>query len=194
MPQQESKAPEKQVKKSVRRPTGANGEAAPAAKGGVAAPVAKGGGAAPVAKGGGAATRLNGGAPITNIEELQAVLEGEAGQATPAEAPAKGGGKKAGRKGQTAATADASQNSAGEEGGKKARKGRKDKVIRDSFTMPRNDYDKIGELKKRLQHLGVAAKKSELLRAGLHALEQLSDAQLKQRIEGVEKIKTGRPG
>lgn len=176
MPQQESKAPEKQVKKTVRRPAGANGEAASAARSG------------------GSAARLNGGAPITNIEELQAVLEGEASPATPAEAPAKGGGKKAGRKGQAAAVADASQNSAGEEGGKKARKGKKDKVIRDSFTMPRNDYDKIGELKKRLQHLGLAAKKSELLRAGLHALEQLSDAQLKQRIEGVEKIKTGRPG
>lgn len=175
MPQQESKAPEKQVKKTVRRPAGANGEAAPAARSGAGA------------------ARLNGGAPITNIEELQAVLEGEAGPTTPAEAPARGGGKKAGRKGQAAA-ADAAQNSAGEEGGKKARKGKKDKVIRDSFTMPRNDYDKIGELKKRLQHLGLAAKKSELLRAGLHALEQLSDAQLKQRVEGVEKIKTGRPG
>lgn len=175
MPQQESKAPEKQVKKTVRRSTGANGEAASAARSGAGA------------------TRLNGGAQITKIEELQAVLEGEAGQAAPAEAPAKGGGKKVGRKGQAPA-ADAAQNSAGEEGGKKTRKGKKDKVIRDSFTMPRNDYAKIGELKKRLQHLGLAAKKSELLRAGLHALEQLSDAQLKQRIEGVEKIKTGRPG
>lgn len=67
------------------------------------------------------------------------------------------------------------------------------KVVRDSFTMPQNDYAKIGELKQVCQKAGVQVKKSELLRAGLHALGQLSTAQLKQTIAQMEQIKTGRP-
>ena len=67
------------------------------------------------------------------------------------------------------------------------------KVIRDSFTMPQNDYAKIGELKQACQKAGLQVKKSELLRAGLHALGKLSVAQLKQTITQMEQIKTGRP-
>lgn len=67
------------------------------------------------------------------------------------------------------------------------------KVIRDSFTMPQNDYAKIGELKQACQKAGLHVKKSELLRAGLHALGKLSAAQLKQTIAQMEQIKTGRP-
>lgn len=67
------------------------------------------------------------------------------------------------------------------------------KVVRDSFTMPQNDYAKIGELKQACLKAGIHAKKSELLRAGLHALCKLSAAQLKQAIAQMEQIKTGRP-
>jgi hypothetical protein len=67
------------------------------------------------------------------------------------------------------------------------------KVVRDSFTMPQNDYAKIAELKQACQKAGVQVKKSELLRAGLHALCKLSAAQLKQTIAQMEHIKTGRP-
>ncbi len=67
------------------------------------------------------------------------------------------------------------------------------KVIRDSFTMPQNDYAKIAELKQVCQKSGLQVKKSELLRAGLHALGKLSAAQLKQTIAQMEQIKTGRP-
>lgn len=67
------------------------------------------------------------------------------------------------------------------------------KVVRDSFTMPQNDYAKIGELKQVCQKAGLQVKKSELLRAGLHALGKLSAAQLKQTIAQMEQIKTGRP-
>jgi hypothetical protein len=67
------------------------------------------------------------------------------------------------------------------------------KVIRDSFTMPQNDYAKIAELKQVCQKAGLQVKKSELLRAGLHALCKLSAAQLKQTIAQMEQIKTGRP-
>jgi hypothetical protein len=67
------------------------------------------------------------------------------------------------------------------------------KVIRDSFTMPKNDYAKIGELKQLCMQDGLHVKKSELLRAGLHALGKLSAAQLKTALAGLEKIETGRP-
>ena len=67
------------------------------------------------------------------------------------------------------------------------------KVVRDSFTMPKDDYDLIAQLKKKCAEIGIGAKKGELLRAGLKALSALSPAQLKARLAGVEKIKTGRP-
>ena len=67
------------------------------------------------------------------------------------------------------------------------------KVVRDSFTMPKDDYDLIAELKKKCAEIGIGAKKGELLRAGLKALSALSAAQLKARLADVEKIKTGRP-
>lgn len=76
---------------------------------------------------------------------------------------------------------------------KKEEKVKKEKVIRDSFTMPIRDFEKIAELKKQCLKLGVSIKKSEILRAGLHALSTLTPQQLKIAVSGVEKIKTGRP-
>ena len=68
-----------------------------------------------------------------------------------------------------------------------------DKVIRDSFTMPAADYELIGVLKQRCIELGIAMKKSELLRAGLAALQRLPDDGLAQIATAVENVKTGRP-
>jgi hypothetical protein len=80
---------------------------------------------------------------------------------------------------------------------KQAKKGKKEKgkmkVVRDSFTMPQNDYTKIAELKQVCLKAGVHVKKSELLRAGLNALSKLSTAQLKRLIAQMEQVKTGRP-
>jgi hypothetical protein len=67
------------------------------------------------------------------------------------------------------------------------------KVVRDSFTMPKSDYAKIGELKQLCLKDGIQVKKSELLRAGLHAISKLSAAQLKAALSSLEKIETGRP-
>ena len=72
-------------------------------------------------------------------------------------------------------------------------KGDPGKVVRDSFTMPLADYELIGVLKQRCIALGIAMKKSELLRAGLAALDQLPDASLAQVVTAVEAVKTGRP-
>jgi len=67
------------------------------------------------------------------------------------------------------------------------------KVVRDSFTMPLADYALIGSLKRRCIGLGMAMKKSELLRAGLLALDRLPDATLFEVVASVESVKTGRP-
>jgi len=75
----------------------------------------------------------------------------------------------------------------------KADKPKKAKMVRDSFTMPDDEYTALSALKKRLLDQGVAAKKSELLRAGVALLVALDDAALKTAVEKVEVIKTGRP-
>jgi len=70
---------------------------------------------------------------------------------------------------------------------------KKNKVVRDSFTMPEGDYDKLAALKARCLTAGVHVKKSELLRAGLQVLETLPAKKLLAIIAGVENVKTGRP-
>ncbi|RQH02077.1 hypothetical protein [Paraburkholderia dinghuensis] len=70
---------------------------------------------------------------------------------------------------------------------------KKEKVVRDSFTMPKTDYDKLAILKKKCLDAGVAVKKSELLRAGLKLLESTSEKRLLAAIAAVETVKTGRP-
>ncbi|MDQ6786028.1 MAG: hypothetical protein M3033_04310 [Acidobacteriota bacterium] len=67
------------------------------------------------------------------------------------------------------------------------------KVVRDSFTMPQTDYELITLLKKRALQAGSETNKSEVLRAGLLALNQMSDTEFLDKISIVEKIKTGRP-
>jgi len=75
----------------------------------------------------------------------------------------------------------------------RVRKPEESKVVRDSFTMPVSDYEKLTKLKTRCLEQGTHIKKGELLRAGLRALENMSNIQLLETVQGVEKIKTGRP-
>ena len=70
---------------------------------------------------------------------------------------------------------------------------KKEKVVRDTFTMPRSDYEKIEVLKRRCLDVGVVVNKSELLRAGLLLLEATSQEHLYAAVSAVEKVKTGRP-
>jgi hypothetical protein len=71
--------------------------------------------------------------------------------------------------------------------------GKKPKLVRDSFTIPKAEYAAIDALKGRALKLGVGVKKSELLRAGLMLLQQLNDARFKAAMASVPTIKTGRP-
>lgn len=72
-------------------------------------------------------------------------------------------------------------------------KAKKPKLVRDSFTIPKEEYAAIEGLKQRLALLGTPAKKSELLRAGLVLLASLSDAALAKAMQAIPSIKTGRP-
>ncbi|HNK04987.1 MAG TPA: hypothetical protein PLJ67_00545 [Giesbergeria sp.] len=72
-------------------------------------------------------------------------------------------------------------------------KPKKPKLVRDSFTIPKDEYAGIDTLKERSVALGRPAKKSELLRAGLMALLALSPNALHAALEAVPTIKTGRP-
>jgi len=75
----------------------------------------------------------------------------------------------------------------------KAEKPKKVKVIRDSFTIPKSEFEQIDALKKRSLSMGVSVKKSELLRAGLLVLRAMSDAAFKSAVATVPVLKTGRP-
>jgi len=72
-------------------------------------------------------------------------------------------------------------------------KAKKPKLVRDSFTIPKDEYEVIDALKVRGGKLGQAVKKSELLRAGIKALAAMSDIQFKAAMIKVPTIKTGRP-
>lgn len=67
------------------------------------------------------------------------------------------------------------------------------KPVRDSFTMPEADFALIAALKARALAGRREAKKSELLRAGLHALAALDGAALVAALAQLEPVKIGRP-
>ena len=75
----------------------------------------------------------------------------------------------------------------------KTTKVKKPKLVRDSFTIPKDEYVVIDSLKVRAGKLGQTVKKSELLRAGVKALAAMSDIQFKAALSNVPTIKTGRP-
>lgn len=75
----------------------------------------------------------------------------------------------------------------------KTEKQKKPKLIRDSFTFPKEEYEQLASLKARVLKMGIASKKTEILRAAIKNLNQLSDAQLLVAIHNIPNIKTGRP-
>ena len=72
-------------------------------------------------------------------------------------------------------------------------KPKKPKLVRDSFTIPKNEFTVLQDLKLRAGKSGTAAKKSEILRAGIKALAAMNDAAFAAAIGAVPAIKTGRP-
>jgi hypothetical protein len=70
---------------------------------------------------------------------------------------------------------------------------KKPKLVRDSFTMPKDEYQAIDSLKERSTQLKRSTKKSELLRAGIMALSAMDDTHFLAILAKVPALKTGRP-
>jgi hypothetical protein len=75
----------------------------------------------------------------------------------------------------------------------KAAKPEKIKIVRDSFTMPEADFALIEQIKQRALGWKQPAKKSEVLRAALQALQALPDAKVRKLLADLTPIKKGRP-
>lgn len=75
----------------------------------------------------------------------------------------------------------------------KPEKPRKPKLVRDSYTIPKPEYQVLEQLKQRAALAGAPAKKSELLRAGIKALAAMDERALLGALSVVPAIKTGRP-
>ena len=70
---------------------------------------------------------------------------------------------------------------------------RKTSVIRDTFSMPPNDYARIEELRITANREGRSStSKSEVVRAGLQALGLLNGQQLVETLDRLEKLLPGR--
>jgi hypothetical protein len=70
---------------------------------------------------------------------------------------------------------------------------KKPKLVRDSFTFPKDEYQAIAGLKQKALSLQHSAKKSEILRAGLMLLNGLNDKAFLAALAKVPALKTGRP-
>lgn len=67
-------------------------------------------------------------------------------------------------------------------------------VVRDTFSMPPDDYALIAELRTRAARAGHIATKSDMVRAGLHALTALDEQQLVKAISALVRVLPGRKG
>ncbi|MDQ1920247.1 hypothetical protein RBA40_07900 [Massilia sp. CCM 9206] len=72
-------------------------------------------------------------------------------------------------------------------------KARKAKLVRDSFTMPEQEYAVLGQVKKACLKAGFEIKKSELLRIGVALISDLDIATLQKVLSSLPQLKTGRP-
>ena len=69
----------------------------------------------------------------------------------------------------------------------------KAKLVRDSFTIPKDEYQALDALKARALGLGQHVKKGELLRAGIQALSAMPDKAFQKAVQAGPTLKTGRP-
>jgi hypothetical protein len=75
----------------------------------------------------------------------------------------------------------------------KPAKAHKPKLVRDSFTIPKDEYQVLDALKRRALGLEHHVRKSELLRAGIRTLAAMNDKALLKALTSVPTLKTGRP-
>jgi len=70
---------------------------------------------------------------------------------------------------------------------------KKERVIRDSFTLPSKDYELIAAVRQRCLNSAININKSEVIRVGLHALMAMPEEDLVELVNNLEKVKPGRP-
>lgn len=75
--------------------------------------------------------------------------------------------------------------------GAKAEPASAPKVVRDTFSMPEDDFLLLEKLRSRARKMDLDTNKSELVRAGLRLLAALDDAKLEGLIRNVDKLKPG---
>lgn len=85
----------------------------------------------------------------------------------------------------TATHSDAGQ------GAKKPESAAAPKVVRDTFSMPEDDFQLLEKLRSRARKMDLDTNKSELVRAGLRLLADLDDTRLEGLIRNVDKLKPG---
>lgn len=71
---------------------------------------------------------------------------------------------------------------------------KKPKLVRDRYTMPKEEYLALAELKQSCDAAGVKVKRSDLLRAGLALLRKLQPAQLQQALSELPQRRSARNG
>lgn len=62
------------------------------------------------------------------------------------------------------------------------------KIERYSYKMPKSEHETIVALKEKLNEQGIKVKKSELIRAGMHLLVNLSDAKIKSSLDKISAV------
>ena len=72
-------------------------------------------------------------------------------------------------------------------------KAKKEKLIRDSFTMPESEYVVLSTVKKACLNASIKVKKSELLRIAIGQLSQMSIPKLSQALSSLTKVQAGCP-
>lgn len=66
-------------------------------------------------------------------------------------------------------------------------------LVRDSFTMPKNEYEVLAKVKKACVAHGMEVKKSQLLRVGIALIRDSSIEKLKASLAALPLVKAGRP-
>jgi hypothetical protein len=73
------------------------------------------------------------------------------------------------------------------------RKPEREKVVRDGFSMPAADHSLIATIQNMAMQAGFHMSKSEVFRAALRVLSELSAEELQQVYASLERVKPGRP-
>ena len=129
--------------------------------------------------------------PTTTAEAAATVAE--AAVAPPAKRSARKAAKPAAKAAAPAAPATPATPASAPAAVAKPAKPHKPKLVRDSFTMPKDEYQALDALKGRALGLEKHVRKSELLRAGIQALSAMNDRAFLKAIGAVPTLKTGRP-